>query len=308
MARLRTFRSVGLVGLTAVPILGHWLAPVSGVADSLSVGLPLAGCVALILSLIFLFKRKWWHFGLALVLTCAGALPLSLLVLPTTWGSAISNTNQSAAPAPELRLMQHNIWILNKRPLLLNRSNEAEILTLQEVSPKAHPALKQLEREGWALQVCRNPKEAGASAVASRWPALASGCLDSYATWAQINTDVGPVTVVSLHLTWPWPWQQHQQVSQIAQDLSKLPRPIIVAGDFNQTPWSGTIRKISAASDTAPIRGIRNSYTLANVWPLPIDHVLLPIGWPAHAQLGPRAGSDHKSIEVTIGVDAPHSE
>ena len=57
---------------------------------------------------------------------------------------------------------------------------------------------------------------------------------------------------------------------------------MIIAGDFNATPWSQTLKTITVASQTRSVEGLRPSWlvngTLAHAarWiGLPIDHILV---------------------------------
>jgi endonuclease/exonuclease/phosphatase (EEP) superfamily protein YafD len=91
--------------------------------------------------------------------------------------------------------------------------------------------------------------------------------------------------------------------------VAGLAEPVVVAGDFNTTPWSYGFRLLTEAS------GLRGAGLLPT-WPaplagigIPIDHVLATKG-AAVARLtrGPGLGSDHLPLLAEIGVTGPISD
>jgi endonuclease/exonuclease/phosphatase (EEP) superfamily protein YafD len=121
----------------------------------------------------------------------------------------------------------------------------------------------------------------------------------------------GPFEVVATHFTWPTEPIQAGQSLAMRQVTAALPRDrMILAGDFNSTPWSYARR-----ADDAAFGLIRRDRALAS-WPaedvdrrglvapfpfLPIDHVYAGAGWATvSVTRGPRLGSDHYPIIVTL--------
>lgn len=85
---------------------------------------------------------------------------------------------------------------------------------------------------------------------------------------------------------------------------------MIIAGDFNSTPWSfarrrddrdfGLIRRTRALF-TWPAEKISHNRLPAPFPYLPIDHVYAGPGWATvSVERGPRLGSDHYPVVVTL--------
>ena len=118
------------------------------------------------------------------------------------------------------------------------------------------------------------------------------------------------VTVASLHLYWPYPFEQEHQIDRLEDILKELPRPVLLAGDFNAAPWSHAVDRIAKASDTSIAGGGRFSFEIRFNWwappiAMPIDHILLPEGLtPLEVRTGPGPGSDHRSLVARLALPA----
>src|SRR5690606_20946422 len=96
--------------------------------------------------------------------------------------------------------------------------------------------------------------------------------------------------------------------------LATVEPPLILAGDFNSTPWSYALRSFVAESGL--IRHTYNRPTFPKLWHylgdwrptpsfLPIDHVMTRGGIAIHHMTtGQPSGSDHLPIIVRFSVDA----
>jgi endonuclease/exonuclease/phosphatase (EEP) superfamily protein YafD len=152
--------------------------------------------------------------------------------------------------------------------------------------------------------------------ILSRLPVLASGDLSDIdpkhfaGAWARIDDGAEPFIVFGLHLTWPVPPRPHQAQSRaVAERLAVFDRSsLIVAGDFNATPWSFALRRqdarfgiprLTRALATWPAARTQWGFTLPFAI-LPIDHVYAGPSWRLISlRRGPRLGSDHFPI-VTV--------
>ena len=88
---------------------------------------------------------------------------------------------------------------------------------------------------------------------------------------------------------------------QIPRELEKVEGPVILAGDFNATPWSRSFRTLVK---TAPLnlgqKGFGTTWSLFGIG-IPIDHILTSNHWVTNEwQVGPNFGSDHRPIWGTI--------
>jgi len=126
----------------------------------------------------------------------------------------------------------------------------------------------------------------------------------------------GPLELVAAHTDWPTSSLQGAQSAALAGVVAKLPRRrMILAGDFNSTPWS-----FRRQTDDATFGLIRRDRALAT-WPaghagpwrgwapvpfLPLDHIYAGPGWATVAvRRGPRVGSDHYPLVVTLAPVGP---
>lgn len=137
-------------------------------------------------------------------------------------------------------------------------------------------------------------------------------------------------TVVSTHLDWPvqvsplfspdMGWRdridamtrrQRDQFAVLAEAVAGLDGPVVLAGDFNATPWSYALRRFAPAAGL-----VRHTYNLPTfptlvhwrgwrVTPpvLPIDHVFTRGGLEVHeVRTGAPAGSDHRPVIAWFSV------
>jgi len=285
--------SVAVIAASVICVLAAMAAWWVPAFDSLRIVSPYAAVVILGLAVLgrgLTQGVRWAVLPVAMI----GIWP----VVDLTWPVA------NAAPTgATLRLLQHNLYYKNPATDLTARLGDFDIATLQETRG-AKVALSALP-SGWTVITCA-VKTLTQTAVVSRFPALASGCLTNGEAWMRVATPGGDVTIVSLHLVWPWPAggnAQARQVARLSSDIAALPGPMIVGGDFNQMPWSAATTRIARVSKTRPIDGIRATFIKKNgLVRLPIDHVLVPPDWNARATVTGQNGSDHEAVLAEINV------
>lgn len=272
---------------SALTVVGAAFGAAHPILDSLGVGLIYGQVAVLFATLGFIALRRWRSAAVgALVAGSAFALLLPLS------GDFITR------PVGQMALVQHNLLYSNTALDLPLRIAGTDVVTLQEVGA-ARPVLLGLPLE-WTTQIC-DYTVLFDSAVTTRWPVVDAGCMDG-AAWVQADTPDGPVTFVSLHLRWPWPKGQAAHIAALEPQLRALPRPVVVAGDFNQVPWSAAVARIAAATDTRVVPGQRITLRQFGGWlRIPIDHVLVPRDWAGTAQTSGAFGSDHQALTAQIG-------
>ncbi|MEY8837495.1 endonuclease/exonuclease/phosphatase family protein, partial [Cribrihabitans sp. XS_ASV171] len=144
----------------------------------------------------------------------------------------------------------------------------------------------------------------GGVAVLSRFPKVPGSetCVAMQGLAAmRVETPLGKVTLASIHLHWPWPHGQAAQVDRLLPVLEALPRPVILAGDFNAVGWSHSVARIARATGNERIGPHAGSFVLPHVpYPVTIDHVLAPGG---AAEVMPRLGSDHFGVLARVLPD-----
>jgi endonuclease/exonuclease/phosphatase (EEP) superfamily protein YafD len=117
------------------------------------------------------------------------------------------------------------------------------------------------------------------------------------------------MTVVVTH---PWPPVTSEALDRneahliaLAHHVRRLASPVVVAGDFNATPWSRPFAKLVGASglcDTRAGFGYQGSYPSSSaILRIPIDHVLVSCGVGVRDRtIGPDVGSDHLPVIVDL--------
>lgn|GEM_PF-1062802 len=206
----------------------------------------------------------------------------------------------------DFRLHQHNVLFGNKElDLLIAKVGqlEADILTFQEINETNFAHMRAgLEAAFPHFQVCLYSQGGVAVMMRDLGPLLDYGCVaKGRLAWMRVGTPVGPVTVVSMHQLWPWPKGQFWQKEVLSRDIAALPRPVLLAGDFNNVPWSAAVRSAAQAAGGRVARGLGRSYLFDAPWPrFRIDHVVVPIEAEVSAVLTPGWGSDHLGITADI--------
>ena len=83
---------------------------------------------------------------------------------------------------------------------------------------------------------------------------------------AEFQTGDGkPFSVITTHMDWPIPiTRQHEQLSALSAVVDKIEGPMILAGDFNSTPWSYALREFVARNGL--VRETMNLVTYPLSW------------------------------------------
>lgn len=177
--------------------------------------------------------------------------------------------------------------------------SEADIVLLQEVSTQNLVVLEQL-REVYPSQGYCAFNRVGGTAVLSRWPMVGAGpiCPERGGMAAlRLQSPIGPVWAVALHLHWPWPYGQASHVRSLLPELEQLEGPVIVGGDFNMVPWGNSVQQIAEATGTEIVGPTQTTLMYKRGWMmLPIDHILLPKEWIGTSYTLSEFGSDHKGV------------
>jgi len=278
--------------------------------------------------------RLWWAFDLfshfrpqyvvaALILLVAAlamrnwpaATVLAMVALVHGWAIKdlwLGGTASAATGGANLRLVSANVWAVNPTPeaaLQLVRAADPDVVVLVDARRRRwRPVLSELG----TLYPYRAPSgwHAGAPVILlSRHPIVAEEVVQPPRgrrpyLMAELAVGGQPLVVVGVHPSSPSPTEpghsrrRNRELDHIAAVVSGTDRPVIVAGDFNTTPWSPHFQDLVAAG------GLRNAaagHGYLATWPtwfwpalIPIDHVLLKGQLAATTvRRGPPIGSDH---------------
>jgi len=108
-----------------------------------------------------------------------------------------------------------------------------------------------------------------------------------------------------LHINEFWIRQRH--LLWLAETIANTRSPVIVAGDFNATPFSPIFKKLLSISG---LEDSCNGFGWQPSWPvylpflgLPIDHILVTPDIHVHKRtIGPTIGSDHYPIVAEVSL------
>ena len=303
--------SVGLVG-TAAAALAALLAPFGWPFELFVHFRWQIGAAALALLVAALVLRRPWMVCVACV---AGAMLWLPSVLMTGRASAHEPTGQTCVGEP-LRVVTANAWFMNTDPAALvtwlSRS-DADIIALQEVTPRWVVALEPLARQFPYRKFLPRDDPYGI-ALLSRWPIddvqpvdLAGDGIPSLV--AKVDVQGRKLQVIALHTRWPvtagLQVARDRALQQAAALALTQPESTILLGDLNLTPYAPAFARLVSESglrDALAGEAWRPTWQ-AGFWPLalPIDHVLVPRGSCVTArEIGPYVGSDHRPLQVTL--------
>lgn len=261
---------------------------------------------------ILLLRRHWTACG---VLVAAGAVSAAP-VLPYLPLAAQPQASSAAAPLKVVTVNVSYLPFLAKRFLEIVRETAPDVLVMQELTPHAERVLADLDAE---FPYHRKFPADGAYGIGlwSRWP-IESGATFALgrvpAIEAQLHGPNGPFRVIGVHLRAPTTQRRaearNQELRELAARSAAVREPLIVAGDFNTTPYSPYFRDWLNESR---LTDSRRGRTLSVSWPttlpwfgIPIDHVAVNDGFTilSHGRL-PNFESDHYGVLVELAFREP---
>jgi endonuclease/exonuclease/phosphatase (EEP) superfamily protein YafD len=189
---------------------------------------------------------------------------------------------------------------------------DADVVVLQEVGSKHEKLLQQLQQA--------YPHQEGKRelVILSRYPVVDGGWLDRprqrcrlspIAKWARVDVNGRGIDVVAVHMVRPFRSAlQKSDFNRLNRFLKSKTGLVIVAGDFNATPWTRRFHGLLAGT------GLKRLNTFAPTWPvhwrnlpllpvLPIDHILVsePLA-KIDVWVCPRLRSDHLPVIADIAL------
>jgi vancomycin resistance protein VanJ len=216
------------------------------------------------------------------------------------------------------RILSANVWHDNPTPAEAVSSilvRDADAVFLQEARGTLLPQLSRLHARYPYVSQCRH----SGLRIFAKTPIVTQGCSCERAVssrgrlvWVSVSAIPGAtITLATTHFSHPYQLAQEAERKSLAAELGDLnPHDLILAGDFNCTPWSEGIRGQDAM--LTPLRRRTISWfswparleRLGLPWPLPvlpIDHIYTGPSWGATRLQRVRiAGSDHFATEATI--------
>lgn len=245
----------------------------------------------------------------------AGAGGVAMLVLMLAfWPQAPSGGR--VEDGPSVRVYWANLYAGNGDVEAIDRSitaANADILMITELGAEPNAQLERLLRN--YPHRALGPRIDGLqglnrSLIASRWPLTQKRYgirWEDPPVSAVAETPIGPISLVAVHLTRPWPyqyqWGQIIQTMALTEWTKPLPRPMIVAGDFNSVSSARIGRQICTDMDLVAAPGWPGTWP--NVLPGPgritIDQIYRSKDLTfVSRKLGKPTGSDHLPVIVEV--------
>lgn len=278
-----------------------------------------AGLISLPLTLMVGRSRLVVSLGL-IAMVGSGALMAQDIM------RAFEKPAPAVAGAAPLKVIQFNLWGRNTDPEGTARwilAQDADVLVFEEAFGETDPIIAALRAKYPYATTCADPWPCSTMIMTRERPLEGGGFEkpDSAAhvpgAWVKLATAAGPITVVGVHYTWPAPaGPQQAQSRRLTIGISPFDkRRLLIAGDFNSTPWSFSLRRQDnrfgvERRSHAIFSWPANYFTRWKIQsPLPffaIDHIYAGADFVNFQVVrGPKLGSDHFPLVATFGVIAP---
>lgn len=313
-AFLRTASKLAIVGT-----VGVWLSLLAGLLGRVAWPLDLfahfrvqyAALFVLLAGVLLMLRR----YGLALAAAFGFAISLVALV-PYVSTEPVPSAQATTGDPTTFRLLSFNVWFRNpdmQRVADYIEKSRADAVVLLELTPSQAETLKPLLPTYPHYHI--EPARMGA-AVFTKWPVISAEAVPlakSGAIAARMTIDWrgSPVNVLGVHLNWPLGPRnskfRNEELGKLVEFSKARQGPLIVAGDFNLTPWSEYFRD---ALEQSGLHDAAIGFGLARSWPsqfapvgIRIDHCWLSPQWRSvSAEIGPSLGSDHLPLIADLSL------
>jgi endonuclease/exonuclease/phosphatase (EEP) superfamily protein YafD len=227
----------------------------------------------------------------------------------------------AAEEAARLTVLSANVWNSNtehERLLELIAARDPDVVVVLEATEEWTRALEAIAG-AYPYSVMHTRPDPFGIAVYSKRP-LEGARIVTYGS-AGMPTIVATVRIgdeaVTLVATHPVPprharnWRlRNEQLDAVAAARAEFGDRLIVAGDFNASPFSPCLRRFVSAMGTADakLRYASKGYGVKATWPTfnrllftPLDHILVSDNLVVtDFRAGPEIGSDHLPVQATI--------
>jgi endonuclease/exonuclease/phosphatase (EEP) superfamily protein YafD len=266
--------------------------------------------IAGVLLVLLALRRKWPTAGVLLVISALNAWPV-LPYLPQP--SAVADSRPATAP---FKVMTVNVSFRRfsaRRFREIVENAAPDVLLVVEFTPQAEQTLADIDKL-YAYQLKAPAEGPYGVALWSRFPlehAYTFPLGPSQGLEARVQLPDGAFTLLGSHLmspTLPRRFEQrNEQLDMLAARRATVTGPIVIAGDFNVTPYSPYY---SDWLEDTHLTDSRYGRTLSTSWPavlpilgIPIDHVAVSkdVIVLAHRRL-PAFGSDHWGIMAELAL------
>jgi endonuclease/exonuclease/phosphatase (EEP) superfamily protein YafD len=258
--------------------------------------------------LFVLRHPRWgvWAAGMA-------AVNLTLLV-PIYWPAANSRVVRGQA----VRLLSYNVLSSNRRHsdvIAFVRRENADFVLLMEIDSRWAAQIEALENAYPYRHVIQRDDNFGIALLSKRpWRAIQAQSFGEAGVptiVARYQIESVPLTVIGTHPLPPGTAQmsalRNGQLAALARFVREQPGEVALTGDLNITNFSPYFQNLLRDSN---LRDSRQGFGIQATWSpgmpglsIPIDHCLVSSGIAVAARrVGPRMGSDHRPVMVTLRV------
>ena len=263
--------------------------------------------------LALLVLLRLWPAVMVAVVTLA-------LLAVAVWPQWMPDRGAAVAGSPTLSLYSANVlWQNNDVSAIAAsvREADADVVILIELGNEPAGRIEEIltayPHRVASPAIGRGGKPAR-SVIASRYPLseIPDRPDGLHAVGAVVQTSLGSVNIIGVHLTRPWPfqyqWGQISQTMALAEIRRDLTGPVIVAGDFNAVSSARIGRQVQAEVGVIPAPGFPGT------WPtripaftgITIDQVYRSADLALlERRLGLANGSDHRPVVTRFALAQP---
>ncbi|HMP89576.1 MAG TPA: endonuclease/exonuclease/phosphatase family protein [Kiritimatiellia bacterium] len=320
-------QKVTLVGLVEAACALILFGTIAGFLGSVSWVLELFDHFRLhyLIGAVVLGGGAWWLSRHRWALVCLVIALINLYLCPSVWpsgGVALQGSGETA----HVRVATINVHTSNRNhadALQMIRDESPDVLLLLEVDAFWWVGLSELlddyrvlgvnlRSDNFGIAMLVKPEFTGPGRI------FYPGQFGLPAIQATLSSTNGATfDVIGIHPTPPASLEYRNENRRILREVAgmvkELTHPVILLGDLNTTPWSGSFRRL--LDETGLVDTARNHGYLAT-WPtlaapilrIPLDHCLVTPNIQVEKRwLGAHVGSDHLPllVDLHIPITAP---
>lgn len=299
-----------LLGRAAILLaLASWGGAISQFLDGVNHFAPfwLALSLAATMACLFLGSRGWAAHCAIAVIAQAGIIAPEFMRAREAPATTTERT---------VRIVWLNTW-LGSRPsedvLRYLEKSDADFLLVSELHDEGQTEFQRLRAIYPTVIRCEGGHACDTIIFAKAEAMSAQTETGLRASAGEFDIGGARLRLIAAHVARPNPpGQQQRELSALLNVIGADPRDVILAGDFNSTPWSFGLQRFDRAS------GLDRHTRALPTWPaqpwtrfqlpaiaafLPIDHVYSGSRWRlVSLRRGPRTSSDHYPIEAIFSA------
>ncbi|WP_129781139.1 endonuclease/exonuclease/phosphatase family protein [Peristeroidobacter soli] len=267
-----------------------------------------------VLACVLMVLRRFW-----IAVAAAAGFGVSIVpLLPYIASESVPVAAATATREETFRVVSFNVWFRNpdmaRVAEYIEKSQADAVVLLELTQPQAERLLPLLP----TYPHYQMDNSRMGAAVFTKWPVISAESVPlsqggAVASRVMLDWRGTSVTVLGVHLNWPLGPRNSAYRNQELNSLVALSKaqggPLLVAGDFNLTPWS---EYFSDALEESGLRDAALGFGLARTWPsqfapvgIRIDHCLMSRHWRSlTTSVGPSLGSDHLPIVADVVIPA----